>query len=152
MTSNSFGNVGFWRPRSTRPSASMDEGGVRLEEISRLQGTVSAYKGRYNDFRSLFANNATVTEIMMKNNCLDEIFTRCSLAVESLLHILVDVEEKERVARSYQSELDVRCLFHEEFAGRIRSIEPTPTPTPLESPRVTRPNTSGNSTYPCSFD
>ena len=56
----------------------------------------------------------------------------------------------------------MRCLFHEEFAGRIRSIqkpaspsvEPTPTPTPLdkplESPRVTRPNTSGKTTYPCS--
>ena len=137
-----------------------------MEEISRLQGTVSAYKGhltrRYNDIRSLFANNATVTEIMIKRNSLDDIFSRYSTAVESLLHVLVDVEEKERVARSYQSELDVRCLFHEEFAGRIRSLqklaspsaEPTPTPTPLEkprdSPRVSGPNTSGKSTYPCS--
>ena len=89
-------------------------------------------------------------------------FTRYSTAVESLLRVLVDVQEKERVARSYQSELDVRCLFHEEFAGRIRSMqklaspsaEPTPTPTPqekpLESSRVTGPNTSGKSTYPCS--
>ena len=72
------------------------------------------------------------------------------------------MEEKERVAHSYQSELDVRCLFHEEFAGRIRSLqklaspsaEPTPTPTPLEkpldSPRVSGPYTWGKSTYPCS--
>ena len=166
MTSNAFGSVGSRRPRSTRSSASLNEGGVRLEEISRLQGTVSAYKGhltrRYNDIRSLFANNATVTEIMIKRNSLDDIFTRYSTAVESLLHVLVDVEEKERVERSYQSELDVRCLFHEEFAGRIRSLqklaspsaEPTPTLTPLEkpldSPRVSGPNTSGKSTNPCS--
>ena len=166
MTSNAFGSVGSRRPRSTRSSASLDEGDVRLEEISRLQGTVSAYKGhlprRYNDIRSLFANNATVTEIMIKRNSLDDIFSRYSTAVESLLHVLVDVEEKERVARSYQSELDVRCLFHEEFAGRIGSLqklaspsaEPTLTPTPLEkpldSPRVSGPNTSGKSTYPCS--
>ena len=144
----------------------LDEGGVHLEEISRLQGAISACKGhltrRYNDIRSSFANNATVTEIMIKTNSLDEIFMRYSSAVESLLHILVDVEEKERVARTYQSELDVRCLFHKEFAGRIRSIqkpaspsvEPTPTPTPLEKPlelpRVTGPNTSGKTTYPCS--
>ena len=77
MTSNAFGSVGSRRPRSTRSSLSLDEGGVRLEEISRLQGTVSTYKGhltrRYNDIRSLFANNATVTEIMMKRNSLDDI-------------------------------------------------------------------------------
>ena len=92
MTLNAFGSVGSWRPRSTRSSASLDEGCVRLEEISRLQGTILAYKGhltrRYNDIRSLFANDATVTEIMIKRNCLDEIFTRYSSAVESLLHIL----------------------------------------------------------------
>ena len=76
---------------------------------------------RYNDITSLFANNASVTQIMMKSNSLDDIFTRYSTVVESLLRVLVDVQEKERVARSYQSELDARCLFHEEFADRIMS-------------------------------
>ena len=121
--------------------------GVRLEVINQLQGSVTAYKGhltrRYNEIRSLFANAASVSEIMMKKNSLDDLFSRYSTVVERLLQTVVDLDDKERVAFNYQCELDVRCLFREEFSGRIRSMQGLPLPrselssarTPHEKPR-----------------
>ena len=129
----------------------LEGNGVRLEVINQLQGSVTAYKGhltrRYNEIRSLFANAASVSEIMMKKNSLDDLFSRYSTVVERLLQTVVDLDDKERVAFNYQCELDLRCLFQEEFSGRIRSMQGLPLPRselssartphekPCESPR-----------------
>ena len=112
--------------RSERSNVPLEGDGVRLEVINQLQGSVTAYKGhltrRYNEIRSLFANAAPVSEIMMKKNSLDDLFSRYSTVVERRLQTVVDLDDKERVAFNYQCELDVRCLFQEEFSGRIRSM------------------------------
>ena len=104
--------------RSERSNVPLEGDGVRLEVIDQLQGSVTAHKGhltrRYNEIRSLFSNAAPVSEIMMKKNSLDDLFSRYSTVVERLLQTVVDLDDKERVAFNYQCELDVRCLFQEE--------------------------------------
>ncbi|KAK2551629.1 hypothetical protein P5673_027396 [Acropora cervicornis] len=132
---------------SERSNVALEDDRARLEVISQLRGSISAYKGhltrRYNEIISLFADAAPVSEIMMKKNSLDDLFSRYVTVVERLLQTVEDLDDKERVAFGYQCELDVRCLFQEEFSGRIRSIQGDPFPrselssarTPHEKPR-----------------
>ena len=133
--------------RSERSNVPLEDDSARLEVISQLRGSISAYKGHltrhYNEIRSLFADAAPVSEIMTKKNSLDDIFSRYVTVVEILLQTVEDLDDKERVAFGYQCELDVRCLFQEEFSGRIRSMQGDPFPrselssarTPHEKPR-----------------
>ena len=130
--------------RRERSNVPLEDDRARLEVISQLRGSISAYKGhltrRYNKIRSLFADAAPVSEIMMKKNSLHDLFSRYVTVVERLLQTVEDLDDKERVAFGYQCELDVRCLF--QFSGRIRSMQGDPFPrselssarTPHEKP------------------
>ncbi|XP_067030756.1 uncharacterized protein [Acropora muricata] len=132
---------------SERSNVPLEDDRARLEVISQLRGSISAYKRhltrRYNEIISLFADAAPVSEIMMKKNSLDDLFSRYVTVVERLQQTVEDLDDKERVAFGYQCELDVRCLFQEEFSGQIRSMQADPFPrselssarTPHEKPR-----------------
>ena len=66
---------------------------------------------------------------MIKKNFLDDRFSRYVTVVERLLQTVLFLDDEERVSFGYQCELDVRCLFQEEFSGRIRSVQVLPLPT-----------------------
>ena len=70
---------GIKEPRSERSNVPLEHDRARLEVISQLRGSISAYKGhltrRYNEIRSLFGDATPVSEIMMKKNSLDDLFS-----------------------------------------------------------------------------
>ena len=80
---------------------------------------------------------------MMKKNSVDDLFSRYVTVVGRLLQTVADLDDTERVTFGYQCELIVRCLFQEEFFGRIGSMQGDPLPrselssarTPHEKPR-----------------
>ena len=103
----------------------LDEEGVRSEEIKRLRGSISAYKGHltraYKEIRFLCSNSGSLSEIVSRKSALDDLFARYAAAVQSLLQNVVDLEEQERTARGYRREADEKALFDEEFTKWFNS-------------------------------
>lgn len=89
----------------------LDEEGVRSEEIKRLHGSTSVYKGHltraYKEIRSLCSNRGSLSEIMSKKSALDDLFARYSAAVKCLLQTVVDLEEQEMIASNHRREANV---------------------------------------------
>ena len=79
--------------RSERWNVPLEGDGDRLEVISQLRGSISAYKGhltrRYIEIRSLFPNAAPVSEIMIKKNSLDDLLSSYVTVVERLLQTVL---------------------------------------------------------------
>ena len=111
--------------RATTINTLLDEEGVRSEEVKRLRGSVSAYKGHltkaYNEIRFLCANAGSLSEIITRKSSLDDLFARFTTAVQSLLQKLGDLEDQEQIARNFYRDANEKDLFDEEFAKWINS-------------------------------
>ena len=129
----------------------LDEEGVRSEEIKRLRGSVSAFKGHltraYKEIRFLCSKPGPLSEIVSRKSALDDLFARYTAAVQSLLQNVVDIEEQDTIACCHRREADEKALFDEEFtkwfnsARQFISAESTRVSTPgvisTEVPRTT---------------
>ena len=108
--------------RVTTLNTSLDEEGIRLEEIKRLRGSVSAHKGHltrvykeYKEIRFLCSNSRSLSEIVSRKSASDDLFARYAAAVQSLLRNVVDLEEQKTTARCHRREADEKALFGEKF-------------------------------------
>ena len=131
----------------------LDEEGVTSEEIKRLRGSVSAFKGHltraYKDIRLLCSNSGPLSDIVSRKSALDDLFGRYAAAVRNLLQYVVDKEERDTIARCHHREVNEKALFDEEFtewynaARQFVYAESTRVSTPgvvsLEVPRRTPP-------------
>ena len=137
----------------TEFSTLLDEEGVSSEEIKRLRGSISAFKGHltraYKDIRLLCSNSGPLSDIVSRKSALDDLFGRYAAAVRNLLQYLVDKEERDAIARCHRREVNEKALFDEEFtewynaAGQFVYAESARVSTPgvvsLEVPRRTLP-------------
>ena len=97
----------------------LDEEGVSSEEIKRLRGSVSAFRGHltraYNDIRHLCSNSGPLSDIASRKSALDDLFRRYAAAVRNLLQYVVDKEERETIARCHHREVNEKASSDEEF-------------------------------------
>ena len=133
-----------------------DEEGVRLEEIKRLRGSVSAFKGHltraYKEIRLLCSNSGPLSDIVARKSALDDLFARYTTAVQSLLQNVEAIEDRDTIAHCHRREADEKALFDKEFtewfnsARQFISAESTRVSTPgvvsPEAPRRTSPQFS----------
>jgi len=98
----------------------LDEEGVHSEEIKRLHGSISAYKGHltraYKEIRSFCSNPGSLSEIMPKKSSRDDLFARYSAAVQCFLQTVVDLEEQVMITSNHRREANEKALF---YIGRV---------------------------------
>ena len=94
--------------RVTTFNTLLDEGGVRSEEMKRLLGSMSAFKGHltraYKEIRFLCSKPGPLSEIVPRKSALDDLFARYAAATQSLLRNVVDIGEQDTIACCHRRE------------------------------------------------
>ena len=99
-------------------SVSYNEDGVRVGRIRQSQGFLSAYCGHltrlYNQLGQLLMSSHSPGEVAAIKSELDGLFARYAAKARELHQIITDVEERNRAALDYQSELDLKKRVDED--------------------------------------